>query len=210
VVIIPLDLVPNIIGSGIGFCRDGCGIKGFIRRRRGRIVAESVLHLAAGSFTRGHKFLRGASISQVVGCWRSRHSGSRHLRPDRVESNVRGQSDLSLVSVLCSGAVGRGVPAVEGVFGSGEPVSAQCGFGAFEDVLGFHCARSVVAVLIEGDRYRLTKGDLVVLQVQAVARHAALEVLRRIAASRFAEAAGKNMVLQCNRITAYIDGLIAG
>ena len=32
VIVVAIHLVPDIIGSRVGFCRDGCDIKGFIRR----------------------------------------------------------------------------------------------------------------------------------------------------------------------------------
>ena len=62
------DLVPDIVGSGVGGCRDGCGIRlcGF------GCGAESVLHRTAVSFSGFYKLLRGAGVGKSLCC---RHFG---------------------------------------------------------------------------------------------------------------------------------------
>ena len=67
-VFISLNLIPDIVGSGVGGCRDGCGI----RLCCFSCGAEGVLHLAAGGFACGHKLLRRAVIGQRLGfrCFR--------------------------------------------------------------------------------------------------------------------------------------------
>ena len=54
------DLVPDVIGSSFGCCRDGCGIRlcGFGRG------AKSITHRAAARGARVHKLLRGAGVAQ--------------------------------------------------------------------------------------------------------------------------------------------------
>ena len=74
-------LVPDIIGSGIGSCRDGCGIKGFIRRDL-VLGGRGILYRAVVGGTGIDQCLRGAGVGQGLGCWRSHGRGSlvdRHI-----------------------------------------------------------------------------------------------------------------------------------
>ena len=56
--------VPDIVGSGVGFCRDGCVPA--VCRRGGRVCAEGVLHRSAGCCALSYKLLRLSVVGQRV------------------------------------------------------------------------------------------------------------------------------------------------
>ena len=86
------NLVPNIIGSGVGSCGDGCVIKSIRLRSRLLICcSNSVFHRTTAWRSCGHKFLRWAGIGQ---CFCLRCRGDRcgrfiaYGRFHRLSSNI--------------------------------------------------------------------------------------------------------------------------
>ena len=75
-------LVPDVVGSGFGSCRDGCGIKVFCRNCGG-VFTKGVLHFATLGFASHiHKRFTRSVVSTIVCSNRSCHSTclvDRHL-----------------------------------------------------------------------------------------------------------------------------------
>ena len=73
-VFISFNLIPYIIGSGVGSCGDGCGIK-VIGRRSVFIFTERIQEGAVGSFSCRDQILRVTIVSKL---W-SRCRSLRHI-----------------------------------------------------------------------------------------------------------------------------------
>ena len=64
-IVITFYLIPYIVGSGVGFCRDGCGISSC--RGGGCIRSDSILHLTTCRFTCNvHKWLFCSVVLTII------------------------------------------------------------------------------------------------------------------------------------------------
>ena len=92
-IFISFYLIPNIVGSGVGFSRDVCGI----RLSSSVCIAKGILHLAACGCSGSHKFLRLAIVGQ---CFCFRYFGYGTIR--LIDSQLNLAFCCAIVSV-CRG-----------------------------------------------------------------------------------------------------------